>query len=81
MLYVALFFAPEILRDEPAAMREIVDKFFPDNWVIAYYMGSVVNLCEAWDPYKAAKAALANTLQSNNVKSVSLKVIKSFEVG
>ena len=81
MLYVSLFFAPEILRDEPAAMREIVDKFFPDNWVIAYYMGSVVNLCEAWEPYKAAKAALSNTLQTNNVKNVSLKVMNSFQVG
>lgn len=80
MLYVSLFFAPEMLREEPAAMREIVDKFFPDNWVIAYYMGSVVNLCESWDPFKAAKAALGNTLQTNNVKSVSLKVMKSFQV-
>ena len=80
MLYVCLFFAPEILRDESAAMREIVDKFFPDNWVIAYYMGTVVNLCEAWEPYKAAKAALSNTLQTNNVKRVSQKVMRSFEV-
>ena len=80
MLHVSFFFAPEILRDESAAMREIVDKFFPDNWVIAYYMGTVVNLCEAWEPYKAAKAALSNTLQTNNVKSVSQKVMRSFEV-
>ena len=33
MLYVVLYFEPEILRNETATMREIVDKFFPDNWV------------------------------------------------
>ena len=33
MLYVVLYFDPEILRNETATMREIVDKFFPDNWV------------------------------------------------
>ena len=33
MLYVVLYLEPEILRNETATMREIVDKFFPDNWV------------------------------------------------
>ena len=33
MLYVILFFAPDILQNQQAKMREIVDKHFPDNWV------------------------------------------------
>lgn len=33
MLYVILYFAPEILYNQQAKMREIVDKHFPDNWV------------------------------------------------
>ena len=33
MLYVVLYFSPEILHGHQATMREIVDKFFPDNWV------------------------------------------------
>jgi len=33
MLYVILFFAPDMLHTQHAKMREIVDKHFPDNWV------------------------------------------------
>ena len=40
-----------------------VFRFFPDNWVVSYYMGSTTNLIEAWEPYKAARQALANTIE------------------
>lgn len=33
MLYILLYFEPEILVSQQAKMREIVDKHFPDNWV------------------------------------------------
>ena len=33
------------------------------------YMGITVNLCEAWEPYKAAKTALNNTLDPDNIQS------------
>ena len=36
MLYILLYFEPEILYNQPAKMREIVDKHFPDNWVNEY---------------------------------------------
>lgn len=48
-------------------MREIVDRFFPDNWVITYYLGFIVDLSVAWEPYKAARSALANTMQMSNI--------------
>lgn len=52
MLVICLYFTPEILHNQTAKMREIVDKFFPDNWVcklrvnwkyeyIAYYRNTV----------------------------------------
>ena len=49
-------------------MRGIVDKHFADNWVISFYLGYHVDLTSAWEPYKAARLALTNTLDVVNVK-------------
>ncbi|XP_072908939.1 WASH complex subunit 5 [Hemitrygon akajei] len=68
MLYVILYFEPPTLHTQQAKMREIVDKYFPDNWVISIYMGITVNLIEAWEPYKAAKTALHYTLEQANIR-------------
>ncbi|XP_052274369.1 WASH complex subunit 5-like isoform X2 [Dreissena polymorpha] len=73
MLYILLYFEPEILHNQPAKMREIVDKHFPDNWVVSVYMGITVNLLDAWSPYKAAVTALNNTLDTSNVRELSMK--------
>ncbi|CAB1321352.1 unnamed protein product, partial [Coregonus sp. 'balchen'] len=75
MLYVCLYFTPSILHTQQAKMREIVDKYFPDNWVISVYMGITVNLVEAWEPYKAAKIALNYTLDSANIREQSSRHI------
>ncbi|KAF5292891.1 hypothetical protein FQR65_LT11143 [Abscondita terminalis] len=69
MLYVCLFFSPNILHTQTALMRQIVDKYFPDNWVISLYMGFTINLIDSWEYFKAAKMALNNTLENVNVKS------------
>ncbi|CAH1995491.1 unnamed protein product [Acanthoscelides obtectus] len=71
MLYICLYFSPNILHSQPAIMREIVDKFFPDNWVISLYMGYTVNLIEMWDAFRGAKTALKNTMEHANVKKVT----------
>jgi WASH complex subunit strumpellin len=43
-------------------------------------MGTTVNLWDWWEPYKAAKMALSNTLQTNNVKQVALKYTSKIHV-
>ena len=73
MLYVILYFSPSILKEEFAIMREIVDKHFPDNWVITYYLGFTVDLSWAWEPYKSAKQALSQTIQNQNVLNLRNK--------
>ncbi|KAF7991199.1 hypothetical protein HCN44_002761 [Aphidius gifuensis] len=73
MLVIILSFQPSILNNSSAIMREIVDRFFPDNWVISIYMGIVINLYDWWLPYKSAKIALNNTLDITNIKLLSKK--------
>eukprot|EP01137_Pigoraptor_chileana_P023452 Opistho-2@89740 len=75
MLYVILYFAPDMLNNQQSKMREIVDKHFPDNWIVSVYMGTTVNLMEVWEPYKAASKALNNTVEQSNVKSLAEKYI------
>lgn len=73
MLLVCLFFSAETLHRQNSRMREIVDKFFADNWIVSIYMGITVNLIDAWDPYKAAKAALTNAIDPSNVRYIATK--------
>ena len=48
--------------------------------ILSIYMGSVYNLVDWWEPYKASKAALNNTTQTNNIKQVVLKYIDKLQV-
>lgn len=49
MLFVCLYFTPQTLATEEAVMREVVDKHFPDNWVVPFYLGFTVDLTVEWD--------------------------------
>jgi WASH complex subunit strumpellin len=62
MLFILLFFVPQVLIKAKSPMREIVDKHFYNNWVIPYYLGYIVDLTVWWNPYRAAKMALGNIL-------------------
>ncbi|KAK2579644.1 hypothetical protein KPH14_011569 [Odynerus spinipes] len=73
MLVIILCFKPEILHTQTAVMREIVDTFFSDNWVVSIYMGIIINLKDWWFPYKAARTALNNTLETSNIKTIAQK--------
>lgn len=80
MLYVCLYFSVGTLQRGNARMREIVDKFFPDNWIISFYMGITVDLMDAWEPYKAAKQALANTIgAADNIKDICHRHARNME--
>ncbi len=49
---------------------------FTVSQVISMYMGITVNLLEAWEPYKASKIALANTLQPVNITEQAQKFLR-----
>ena len=64
MLYVILYFDPAVLRDERPRMREVVDKYFHDNWVVHVYGGVTADLGLEWGRFDAARSALDNVLSS-----------------
>lgn len=68
MLYVILYFLPEVLDKAKPTMREVVDKHFNDNWVLPVYMGHLADLQKEWASHPAAKEALDNVLTVNFVK-------------
>lgn len=71
MLYVCLYFQPDILCNQSTKMREIADKFFSNNWVISLYMGVTINLIDVWEHYRAAKTALTNIFQNYLITEIS----------
>eukprot|EP00823_Brevimastigomonas_motovehiculus_P005461 TRINITY_DN4036_c0_g1_i1.p1 TRINITY_DN4036_c0_g1~~TRINITY_DN4036_c0_g1_i1.p1 ORF type:complete len:1167 (+),score=288.35 TRINITY_DN4036_c0_g1_i1:375-3503(+) len=73
MLYVILYFAPDILHKKESHMREICDKFFCDNWVVPFYLGFTIDLEEAWSPYSAARTALSNIVNKTHVNELVTK--------
>ncbi|KAH8408087.1 hypothetical protein KR222_003047 [Zaprionus bogoriensis] len=70
MLYVCLYFSPQVLDAQSAQMREIVDKFYCDNWTLSIYMGITVNLIDVWAGFKAASAAIGNVVTPTAVKTL-----------
>ena len=60
-------------------MREIVDKHFPDNWVIPIYQGHVVDITEYWDSFPAARKALSNNIQIDMIREIGFKHFKMVE--
>lgn len=79
MLYVCLFFSPKTLHTQASRMREIVDKFFSDNWIVSIYMGITISLLDAWEPFKAAKSALVNVTDPSNVREISTQRVKDLD--
>lgn len=73
MLVVCLFFTPHYLHTDTSRMREIVDKFFPSNWVVPIYMGVTINIIDYWENFKAAKSALNNTCNNKMVREIFAK--------
>lgn len=73
LLYVILYFLPDVLINKSSIMREIVDKHFADNWVITFYMGYTVDLSLVWSGYPAAAAAIKNTLRPEDVRQTFLR--------
>lgn len=71
IIFVLMAFCPKILNSEDAKMREIVDKHFPDNWIIPVYQGHLVDLTVYWGPFPAARKAMDNNIVVENIKKIA----------
>jgi WASH complex subunit strumpellin len=71
ILFTVLYFSSEILNNQFAMMRELVDKYFNDNWIIATYMGHIVDLSIEWAAYPAARTAVENTINVTFVRQLN----------
>lgn len=53
-------------------MREIVDKHFPDNWVIPIYQGHLVDITQYWGSFEASRKALNNNVNETQVSKFAI---------
>ncbi|VDN39752.1 unnamed protein product [Gongylonema pulchrum] len=70
-LAVCLFFEPALLHSDHVVMRQIVDTFFTEDWVVHLHMGLLMNVFDAWDRCKAAAGALQRALNVQIVKRLA----------
>ncbi|XP_022684401.1 WASH complex subunit 5 isoform X2 [Setaria italica] len=70
-LYVMLFYSDDLLH-RGLVMREIVDRFFKDNWVVPIFLHFSVDLLVSWDAYKEAKLSLVSCLSPTSIRDISL---------
>uniref|UniRef100_A0A0A9DY79 Uncharacterized protein n=1 Tax=Arundo donax TaxID=35708 RepID=A0A0A9DY79_ARUDO len=70
-LYVLLFYSHDLLHSG-LVMREIVDRFFKDNWVVPIFLHFSADLLVSWDAYKEAKLSLVSCLSPTSICDISL---------
>eukprot|EP00759_Apiculatamorpha_spiralis_P029911 PhF_6_TR31827/c0_g1_i1/m.47065/K18464/RTSC, SPG8; WASH complex subunit strumpellin len=74
ILYVLLFFIPDVLHNQTQIMREITYKHFNDNWVIVWYLGYTADITYTWQNYKAASAAINEAITLETVDYVTKRM-------
>jgi len=79
MMFVLLNFQPKILEKEDARMRVIIDRHFPDNWIIPIFQGYLVDLTIYWDAFPAAKKAMGNNIYMDNIKKIASNYYKKLK--
>lgn len=69
-IYIMLFFSSDFIHNG-FVMREVVDRFFKNCWVIPIFMHFTVDLSYSWDAYKAAKTPLLSSLSPPFIRDLS----------
>ncbi|CAD5209950.1 unnamed protein product [Bursaphelenchus xylophilus] len=80
LVYIALWFIPNVLRDEGPLMRTLVDAFFGDQWILPLHFELTANVLQKWKNYKPAILALRGVLRQEHVASIvqqKIEILKS----
>ena len=75
-----LLLSPNTLQTNTVFINETVSKHFKDNWIVRFHFGCLLNLCEAWEPFKAAKATMSEVTKPEKVREMALKHFETLEV-
>ncbi|VDO60737.1 unnamed protein product [Heligmosomoides polygyrus] len=70
-IFVCLNFKQNTLKNDAMKMRQIVEDFFRDEWVIQLGLGLNVNLLDYWQSCRAALTALTNQVDISKAKSMA----------
>ncbi len=77
MLVVILYFDPILMKQNTNLMRQIVDKFFHDSFVVPMYNGTVIDLSIEWNyRFPAAKDALEHVIDAANIQRLNYENMK-----
>lgn len=68
MIYTCLYFKLEIIETNTSTMRQIVDRYFSNKWVISLHVELLVDLRVKWTPFKAASNAISNTINFESIQ-------------
>ncbi|KAK6731843.1 hypothetical protein RB195_007976 [Necator americanus] len=69
--YVCLLFKPSTLKSDFSKMRQVVEDFFRDEWVLQLGLGLNVNLLDSWCSYRAALAAITSQVDLTKAKDMA----------
>ncbi|KHJ91760.1 hypothetical protein OESDEN_08364 [Oesophagostomum dentatum] len=70
-VFVCLLFKPITLKTDFSKMRQIVEDFFRDEWVLQLGLGLNVNLLDSWQSYRAAFTAITNQVDVSKAKDMA----------
>uniref|UniRef100_A0A915M7T5 Uncharacterized protein n=1 Tax=Meloidogyne javanica TaxID=6303 RepID=A0A915M7T5_MELJA len=81
-VYICLYFEEghQTLKNQFSIMRQLIDNYFNDRWILHFHVDFKVNLHEKWEGYKAANAALQNVRELwpiSKLASSHLNIIQS----
>mmetsp|Transcript_22494 Transcript_22494/g.33658 ORF Transcript_22494/g.33658 Transcript_22494/m.33658 type:complete len:250 (+) Transcript_22494:119-868(+) len=77
MLVVVLFFHPQIMEQNLSLMRQAVDKFFHDTWVVPLYNGTVIDLSIEWgNRFPAAEDAIKTVIDTTHIEKLNYDNMK-----